>query len=103
MNKKLPKVFQAPINSKIKNNEEVYYSASNNKQAINQTTSDVRLLVDKLFKTIGYVFRIKLRIITTTNTFDNISLMSKTKDGVITTNNNFIPYRDIKQIIIKDR
>ncbi len=98
MTKKLPQVFQVPINNKLKNNKEVYYSNYSEDTSSNQ--SDVKLIVEQLFKTTGYVFRTKLKIITNNNTYET-SIMAKTNKGIVTINNIFIPYEEIKQIITK--
>ena len=54
--------------------------------------------LDKLFNTNGYIFNIKVKIITDDKTYDT-RIASRIGDNLITLDNNIIKISDIKDIV----
>ena len=97
--KKLPKIYQGEINKKIKNNKEFCHLETKtieNKTYKNKKPNEE--IIDEIFSGIGYSYNIPV-IIETKNKVYNTSLIAKTKNNLITLDNEIIPISEI--IIIK--
>lgn len=95
--KKLPELYKN-LNSKPRdNNKKVYYMGLEDRTS--QTTS-IEDELDSIFHTLGYSYNIPVEIKTITNTY-HTSLVAKTKENVLTIDNQIIPIKDIVQITRK--
>lgn len=93
--KKLPKIYKNEITKKINNNKEVCYLK--NEQVSDMTHNskkDIELTLDEIFSGIGYSYNIPVTIKTSTKTYET-SLITKTKNNVITLDNDIISIEDI--------
>lgn len=96
--KKLPKIYQNEITKKINNNEEVFYSSRENKVIVDDYQEEsIDEILRSVFNGIGYSFNIPLIIETTTKTYET-SLIGRTKNYLITFDNDTIPLGSIKKI-----
>lgn len=93
--KKLPKIYKNEITKKINNNKEVCYLK--NEQVSDMTHNskkDIELTLDEIFNGIGYSYNIPVTIKTSTKTYET-SLITKTKNNVVTLDNDIISIEDI--------
>lgn len=101
--KRLPKVYQNDFNKKIKNNREVCYLDQERSSTSHTVESSFPHSVEdallEIFSGVGYAYNIPI-ILTTTNKVYETSLIAKTKNNVITLDNDIIPISDIKNIDI---
>lgn len=101
--KKLPKIYHEDINKKIKNNKEVTYikNSNTNTNSVNVGVQEesVDEVLKKVFSGIGYSFNIPLRIETTSKVYET-SLIGKSRDYLITFDNDTIPLSEVKRIIM---
>ncbi len=104
MSKKLPNIYRAPISKRIKNNDQVFYSAMDSQRVIPQGESkkDVRSEIDALFQEEGYLFNKNVVIKTKESSYDT-ALVSRNANGVITLDNDYILYDDIISFQRKNR
>lgn len=96
--KKLPKVYQNNFTKKIDNNKEVCYLRNEQSHQKNTKNIDQQLL--QIFSGVGYSYNIPVRIKTLKKTYET-SLVAKTKNNIITLDNDVIPIKDIQEIEIK--
>ncbi len=95
--KKLPELYKN-LNSKPKdNNKKVYYMGLEERTS---QTPAIEEELDSIFHTLGYSYNIPVEIKTITNTY-HTSLVAKTKENVLTIDNQIIPIKDIVQITRK--
>ena len=94
--KKLPKIYQNEINKKITNNKKICYL--NNKEQIPKKNIDD--VLNEIFNGLGYSYNIPV-IITTKNKIYNTSILSKTKNNIITLDNDIININNVIDIEIK--
>lgn len=95
--KKLPELYKN-LNSKPKdNNKKVYYMKTGENEI---RSSSIEEELESIFHTLGYSYNIPVEIKTKDNTY-HTSLVTKTKENVLTIDNQIIPIKDIVQIIRK--
>lgn len=95
--KKLPELYKN-LDSKPKdNNKKVYYME--NKQEETRVSS-VEEQLESIFHTLGYSYNIPVEIKTKDNTY-HTSLVTRTKENVLTIDNQIIAIKDIIQIMRK--
>lgn len=96
--KKLPKIYQGEIKKKIINNKKICYVENiNNENNERSTEKDFKEVLNEIFSGIGYSYNIPL-IIKTNNKEYITSLIAKTKNNVITIDNEVIPIAEIVSI-----
>lgn len=99
--KKLPKIYQNTINKNINNNKKVCYLK--NIDEYQQESKSIEDTLDTIFNGMGYAYNIPV-VITTKNKVYNTSLISKTKDNIITLDNDVISLSEVLDIKIdKDK
>lgn len=96
--KKLPKIYQGEFNKKIINNKKICYVENiNDAPEERSTKNNVKDMLNEIFSGIGYSYNIPV-IIKTTNQEYITSLIAKTKNNVITLDNEVIPISNIISI-----
>lgn len=95
--KKLPELYKN-INSKPKDNNKKVYYMENKEQEIKKSSIEDEL--ESIFNTLGYSYNIPVEVKTKENVY-HTSLVTKTKDNVLTIDNQIIPIKDILQITRK--
>ncbi len=100
--KKLPKVYQNEISKKITNNKTVCYLKEEKEGLRNSESSNTTVLdqLNTIFNGIGYSYNIPVIIKTSSKVYET-SLVAKTKNNIVTLDNEIIPISDILEIIIK--
>lgn len=95
--KKLPELYKN-LDSKPKdNNKKVYYMENKQKET---RVSSVEEQLESIFHTLGYSYNIPVEIKTKDNTY-HTSLVTRTKENVLTIDNQIIAIKDIIQIMRK--
>ena len=95
--KKLPELYKN-LNSKPKdNNKKVYYMENDIRSA---EKNIIEKEIENIFNTLGYSYNIPVEIKTTKEVY-HTSLVSKTKENVLTLDNQIIPIKEIIQITRK--
>lgn len=92
--KKLPEIYKSNITKNIKNNKEVCYLKNIDTRNHNLDVEDV---INDIFSGIGYAYNIPV-IIDTMNKKYETSLVAKSKDNVVTLDNEVIAIKDIINI-----
>lgn len=95
--KKLPELYKN-LNSKPKDNNKKVYYMDNDIRSTNKTSIEEEL--ESIFNTLGYSYNIPVEIKTITEVY-HTSLVSKTKENVLTIDNQIIPIKEIIQITRK--
>ena len=90
------KVFVNKIKDKIGNNQN-YCKVDEENDIIDEKLS-VEDKLNKLFNTNGYIFNIKVKIITNDKVYDT-NIASQVGNSIITLDNDVINIKDIKNII----
>lgn len=94
MNKNLPNVYAVPIEKKITNNNETYISSLNeNREGSIIPTEEI----DKIFNAREHVYKTKVKI-KTKNGEEEIELIGKTNDSLLTLDGKKIKIEDILEI-----
>lgn len=96
--KKLPELYKNLNSKPIDNNKKVYYAKESDDRTFQTTTITEEL--DSIFQSLGYSYNIPVEIKTKTDVY-HTSLVTKTKENVLTIDNQIIPIKDIVQIIRK--
>ena len=89
------KVFVNKIEGKIGNNQS---SCEVEEQEIISDNSSVEEKLNKLLNTNGYIFNIKVKIITNNKTYDT-KIASRIGNSIITLDNDVINIDDVKDIV----
>lgn len=98
--KKLPKLYRNNISKPIKNNKEVCYL---NKEEVRQIPiQSIEETISEIFNGIGYSYNIPV-IITTKDKTYHTSIVTKTKQAILTLENEIIPRKDIIEIKIQKK
>ena len=93
---KLPKLFTNNFNKKIDNSME-YVKVSNNEVIDNKQSNDIRKKIDNVFKSKNYIY--KINVLMNINGIENkYTIIGKTKNKLITINNEIINIDDILDI-----
>lgn len=92
--KKLPELYKNLNSKPIDNNKKVYYM----KEEIRSNNQDsIKDQIEEIFNTLGYSYNIPVEIVTKEKTYKT-SLVAKTKENVLTIDNQVIPISSIIQI-----
>ena len=91
--KKLPELYKNLNTKLIDNNKKVYYMKEN--RSVNTTSVEDEL--NSIFNSLGYSYNIPVELVTKTSTY-HTSLVAKTKENVLTIDNQTISIRDIVRI-----
>lgn len=91
--KKLPKIYQNDIIKEINNNKKQCYVSLKEPEKITLST----ITLDEVFSGLGYPYNILLEIKTKKETYIT-SLIAKTKNNVVTIDNEIIPISEIISI-----
>lgn len=94
MNKE--KIFVNKIVGNLGNNQSFYEVGESRVDVSNE--EDIEDKLNKLFNTNGYIFNIKVKIITNEKTY-NTKIASRIKNSLITLDNDIINIDSIKDII----
>lgn len=92
--RKLPKIYQNNFNKKIMNNREVCYLKNEDNIKEKQ---DIQEILIEIFSGIGYSYNIPV-LIKTSNKVYETSLIAKTRNNVVTLDNEIIPINKIISI-----
>lgn len=97
--KKLPKIYQNNSAKKIKNNKEICYLRNEKQNSYKEGENDLstKEIINEIFSGIGYSYNIPVKIITDQKIYTT-SLIAKTKEKVVTLDNEVIAIKDIKSI-----
>lgn len=96
--KKLPEIYKNQNTKLIDNNKKVYYMKKEENRSMIKNTIEEQL--DNIFHGLGYSYNIPVEIITKNTTY-HTSLVTKTKENVVTIDNQVIPISDIISITKK--
>jgi hypothetical protein len=94
--KKLPEIYKNNFTKKIKNNREVCY-LRNEDTISNLSNISIEEEINNIFSGIGYSYNIPVEIVTNKKVY-NTSLVAKTRENVVTLDNEIIAIGDIKSI-----
>lgn len=92
--KKLPELYKNTNCKPKDNNRQVYYPTEKTKQNNNKVEDELT----HIFETLGYSYNIPVKIITKDKVY-HTSLVTKTKENVLTIDNEIIAIKDIIDII----
>lgn len=92
--KKLPKIYQTDILKDINNNKKSCYVSL---EPIEIRTDETDITLDEIFSGLGYSYNIPL-IIKTKKSEYKTSLIAKTKNNLITIDNEIIPISEVISI-----
>ena len=96
--KKLPELYKNNNIKPIDNNKKVYYMKNEDMRKASNTSVEEEL--DNIFHGLGYSYNIPVELVTTKKTY-HTSLVTKTKENVITIDNIIIPISEIISITKK--
>ena len=96
--KKLPELYKNNNIKPIDNNKKVYYMKNEHMRKIGDTSVEEEL--DNIFHGLGYSYNIPVELVTTKKTY-HTSLVTKTKENVVTIDNIIIPISEIISITKK--
>lgn len=91
---KLPKVFANPINKKINNYQDLYYSDRNIKKI---NPKDINKKVNEIFGSLNHVYKSRVRITLNNKTIEE-TIIGKTNIYLLTIDNKKIKITDILDI-----
>ena len=91
------KVFVNKIDGDIGNNQN-YCEVNDKKEIYNSKESNVENKLNELFNTNGYIFNIKVKIVTDKKIY-NTRIASRVGNNIITLDNDVISINEIKDII----
>lgn len=97
--KKLPKLYKNNFSKPMKNNKEICYL---NREEPLEDKKTVEESLSELFSGMGYSYNIPVSIMTKNKTY-NTSIVTRTKQAVLTLENDLIPLKDILDIKIQER
>ena len=95
--KKLPKIYQTEFTKKINNNKKVCYIGTEALNIEENYIQDKERILDEVFSGFGYSYNIPLQIKTKTKQYET-SLIARTKQNVVTLDNEVIPISEIISI-----
>ena len=90
--KKLPKIYQNKIDKNIHNNKEIDY--------VKETNKNIKEILNKILNEEGYSYN-KEVIIETNNKVYDTYIITRTKNNIVTLEDEIININDIKNIKIK--
>ena len=89
------KIYKAHLEGKTGNNQT---TCNVNEEIVTENEIDVEDKLNKLFNTNGYIFNIKVKIITDDKAYDT-KIASRVGNSLITLDNDVININDVKDII----
>lgn len=95
--KKLPKIYKNEIDKKINNNKNICYVEKEDSVLQKNTKEQITETIEEIFSGIGYSYNIPVTIKTSNKTYET-SLIAKTKNSIITLDNETIPLETIISI-----
>ena len=96
--KKLPEIYKNNINKNINNNKKMCILKNVNEE-IKETPVNIEKILSKIFNGIGYSYNIPILIETKDKKYET-SLITRTKNNVVTLDNDIIPINEIVNIKI---
>lgn len=99
MKKDLPEVYANMFDKKIDNQQEYFYGNSKNR-GVDLDYNEVVKKVDAIFHSPNYVYKANCEIKINNQIAEKI-IVGKTKDSLITMDNEIINFKDIQDINIK--
>ncbi len=103
MAKELPKMYQNKINKEIPNIQKIYttmYNKKEEKRAVVNDKYTIEKKIYNIFKSPNYIYKIDVIIETADGTF-NKRIVGKSKNNLITIDNEYIPIDKIRDIYTK--
>lgn len=110
MEKKLPGIYKNPIDHPVKNNKEMTYAREEKEEIIKENNftkeekikntlfgGEVSRKINDIFKSSSYVYKASVEIITKNGTLIK-NVIGKSRDMLITIDNELIPIADIEDI-----
>ncbi|MBR1413967.1 MAG: hypothetical protein IJ574_04805 [Bacilli bacterium] len=97
MKKELPKVFANDFDKKIDNIQEVYYG-NNRVDNTRLSYDEIITKANNLFKSSSYVYKVDCKLKINNQIIDK-TIIGRTKNGLITRDNEIIKFSDIEDII----
>ena len=92
--KELPKVFVSPIEKKIQNNKDLFYSKLLGDR---KDTRDILKDIDNIFHSKNFVYKSQVEIVTK-NGVSEETLVGKTGTSLLTMDGKAIPISEIREI-----
>ncbi len=92
--KKLPKIYQNEITKSIKNNKTVFRFKNEETNSSLEEDKTIMDTIEEIFNGIGYSYNIPVTIRTKEKTYKT-TLVSKTKNNIVTIDNEVIPIKEI--------
>ena len=92
--KKLPKIYQNEITKSIKNNKTVFRFKNEETNSSLEEDKTITDTIEEIFNGIGYSYNIPVTIRTNEKTYKT-TLVSKTKNNIVTIDNEVIPIKEI--------
>ena len=92
--KELPKVFVSPIEKKIQNNKDLFYSKL---LGARKDTRDILKDIDNIFHSKNFVYKSQVEIVTK-NGVSEETLVGKTGTSLLTMDGKAIPISEIREI-----
>lgn len=96
--KNLPELYKNNNMNPIDNNKKVYYMKKKDSRELNNNSVEDEL--DSIFHSLGYSYNIPVELVTTKGIYYT-SLVTKTKENVVTIDNQIIPISEIRRVIRK--
>ena len=96
--KNLPELYKNNNMNPIDNNKKVYYMKKKDSRELNNNSVEDEL--DSIFHSLGYSYNIPIELVTTKGIYYT-SLVTKTKENVVTIDNQIIPISEIRRVIRK--
>lgn len=95
--KKLPEIYKNMINKNIRNNKEYCYLEN---ESFEENELNIEEKLNSIFHGVGYPSNKSVEIVTKEKTYQT-SLITRTKNSVITINDETIPLKEIIKFNIK--
>ena len=92
--KELPKVFVSPIEKKIQNNKDLFYSKLLGDR---KDTRDILKEIDNIFHSKNFVYKSQVEIVTKDGVSEE-TLVGKTGTSLLTMDGKAIPISEIREI-----
>ena len=96
--KNLPELYKNNNMNPIDKNKKVYYMKKKDSRELNNNSVEDEL--DSIFHSLGYSYNIPIELVTTKGIYYT-SLVTKTKENVVTIDNQIIPISEIRRVIRK--
>ena len=104
--KKLPKIYQNEITKKIRNNKQICYLKNeeivDKISTIEEQEKNLDEVLNQIFNGLGHSYNIPVEI-TTKNKVYETGIVTKTKNKIVTLDNDVIPIENILNIEIKKK